>query len=114
MDKPADDVKVLKQTLAVVTKAEEQSRVDKLEGELKVMKSRVDKLEGEVKVLKQTLAVVTKAEEQSRVDKLEGEVKVLKQTLAVVTKAEGARMKHIDALVEQLEQDMQALTSQVS
>ena len=49
-------------------------------------------------------------EERSRQDKLEDEVKVL----AAITKAEGARMKHIYARVEQLEQQMQALTSQVS
>lgn len=74
----------------------------------------MDKLEGELKVLKQKLAAITKAEDQSRVDKLEGEVKVLKQTLAVVTKAEGARLTHINARVKRLEQDMQALTLQVS
>ena len=44
-------------------------------------------------------------------DKLEEEVKMLKQTLAVVTKAEGAQL---NARVEQLEQDVQALTLQVS
>ena len=43
-------------------------------------------------------------------DKLEDKVKVL----TVVKMAQGARLTHIDARVERLEQDMQALTLQVS